>query len=96
MCEWFDETVGELIGYLDDQGLKENTLVILPVITAGPPPAQMLKMQIRNYFVVMPSGPRDRPMKEAPAIPSFYHGPNESPLPIHPILLMRSISFQQL
>ena len=28
MCEWFDETVGELIGYLDDQGLKENTLVI--------------------------------------------------------------------
>ena len=28
MCEWLDDTVGELIGYLDDQGLKENTLVV--------------------------------------------------------------------
>ena len=28
MCEWFDETVGELLGYLDKQGLKENTLVV--------------------------------------------------------------------
>ena len=28
MCEWFDETCGELLGYLDEQGLKENTLVV--------------------------------------------------------------------
>jgi arylsulfatase A-like enzyme len=28
MCEWFDETCGELIGYLDKQGLRENTLII--------------------------------------------------------------------
>jgi arylsulfatase A-like enzyme len=28
MCEWFDETVGELLGYLEKQGLKENTLVV--------------------------------------------------------------------
>jgi arylsulfatase A-like enzyme len=28
MCEWFDETVGELLGYLDKQGLRENTLVV--------------------------------------------------------------------
>jgi uncharacterized sulfatase len=28
MCEWFDETCGELLGYLDKQGLAENTLVI--------------------------------------------------------------------
>ena len=28
MCEWFDETVGELLGYLDNQGLRQNTLVV--------------------------------------------------------------------
>ena len=28
MCEWFDETVGELLSYLDKKGLKENTLVL--------------------------------------------------------------------
>jgi len=28
MCEWFDETCGELLGYLDRQKLSENTIVI--------------------------------------------------------------------
>ncbi len=28
MCEWFDETCGELVGYLDERGLRENTLII--------------------------------------------------------------------
>ena len=28
MCEWFDETCGELLGILDRRGLTENTLVI--------------------------------------------------------------------
>lgn len=28
MCEWWDETCGELLDYLDKQGLAENTLVI--------------------------------------------------------------------
>lgn len=28
MCEWFDETCGELLGHLDQKGLAENTLVI--------------------------------------------------------------------
>jgi uncharacterized sulfatase len=28
MCEWFDETCGELLEYLDDQGLADNTLVV--------------------------------------------------------------------
>jgi arylsulfatase A-like enzyme len=28
MCEWFDETVGELLGYLDRKELAENTLVL--------------------------------------------------------------------
>ena len=27
-CEWFDETCGELLKYLDDQDLSENTIVI--------------------------------------------------------------------
>ena len=28
MCEWFDETCGQLLSYLDQRGLTENTLVI--------------------------------------------------------------------
>ena len=28
MCEWFDETCGELLGHLDKQGLTENTMVV--------------------------------------------------------------------
>jgi len=28
MCEWFDETCGTLLAYLDDHGLRENTLVV--------------------------------------------------------------------
>ena len=28
MCEWFDETCGQLLGYLDHKGLAENTIVV--------------------------------------------------------------------
>ena len=28
MCEWFDETCGELLGYLDRKGLADDTLVV--------------------------------------------------------------------
>jgi arylsulfatase A-like enzyme len=28
MCEWFDEIVGQLLGYLNKQGFRENTLVV--------------------------------------------------------------------
>ena len=28
MIEWFDETVGELVGYIDDNGLSEDTMVL--------------------------------------------------------------------
>ena len=31
MIEWFDETVGELLSYLDDRGLRENTIVLFAV-----------------------------------------------------------------
>lgn len=31
MVEWFDETVGALLGYLDEQGLRENTIVLFAV-----------------------------------------------------------------
>jgi uncharacterized sulfatase len=31
MCEWTDETVGDLLAYLDKKGLKENTLVVFVV-----------------------------------------------------------------
>lgn len=29
MCEWFDETCGQLLDYLDRKGLADNTLVVL-------------------------------------------------------------------
>ena len=28
MVEWFDETCGELIGYIDEKGVRENTLIV--------------------------------------------------------------------
>jgi len=28
MCEWFDETCGELIAKLDEEGLRENTVIL--------------------------------------------------------------------
>ena len=28
MCEWFDETCGQLLDYLDVQGVRDNTLVV--------------------------------------------------------------------
>ncbi len=28
MCEWFDATCGELVGYLDAKGIRENTLIV--------------------------------------------------------------------
>lgn len=31
MCEWFDETVGQLLDYLDQQRLTENTIVLFVV-----------------------------------------------------------------
>ena len=31
MIEWFDQTVGELLNYLDGQGLRENTVVLYAV-----------------------------------------------------------------
>lgn len=31
MCEWFDETCGDLLGYLEEHGLRDNTLVVFVV-----------------------------------------------------------------
>jgi arylsulfatase A-like enzyme len=31
MCEWFDETVGQLLDAIDDRGLRENTVVVYMV-----------------------------------------------------------------
>ena len=31
MCEWFDETCGELLNFLDEEGLSEDTLVVFAV-----------------------------------------------------------------
>jgi uncharacterized sulfatase len=31
MCEWFDESCGELLTFLDEEGLSENTLVVFVV-----------------------------------------------------------------
>ena len=39
-CEWFDETVGELLGYLETKGLDDNTLVIYLSDNGGLPSHQ--------------------------------------------------------
>lgn len=31
MCEWFDETIGELLSYLDKKKLRDNTLIVFVV-----------------------------------------------------------------
>lgn len=31
MCEWFDETCGELLGHLEEQGLAKNTIVVFMI-----------------------------------------------------------------
>lgn len=31
MCEWFDETCGQLLQHLEEQGLRENTIVLFAV-----------------------------------------------------------------
>jgi uncharacterized sulfatase len=31
MCEWFDETCGELLAYLDKKGLRDNALVVFVI-----------------------------------------------------------------
>ena len=31
MCEWFDETVGQLLGFLDKQKLADNTIIVFVV-----------------------------------------------------------------
>src|SRR5688572_2185450 len=31
MCEWFDETVGQLLDHLDEKGLRENTIVLFVI-----------------------------------------------------------------
>ena len=31
MCEWFDETCGQLLDYIDKKGLRDNTLVVFVV-----------------------------------------------------------------
>ena len=31
MCEWFDETCGQLLGHLETRGLRENTIVLFAV-----------------------------------------------------------------
>jgi len=28
MCEWFDETCGELLGYIDEKGVRDNTMIL--------------------------------------------------------------------
>lgn len=28
MCEWFDETCGELLAYIDEKGVRENTIIL--------------------------------------------------------------------
>lgn len=51
MCEWFDETVGELLGRLREAGLSESTLVVFA---------------IDNGWIQSVDGPPDRKLGYAP------------------------------
>ncbi len=53
MCEWLDETCGELLGYLDDEGLTEDTIVVFLA---------------DNGWIQDPQADRLRPALEAVAI----------------------------
>jgi uncharacterized sulfatase len=52
MCEWFDETCGQLLDYLDDEGLNDNTLVFYicdngwPVWAKGSPNEQGIRTPV--------------------------------------------------
>ena len=67
MCEWFDETVGELLGYWKNR-LKKYWWY-LPVIMDGPPPF-ITDDPNQNFFGVTPSGQRDHLTREVHAIHS--------------------------
>ena len=47
MCEWLDETCGELLAYLDKQKLRDNTLVLFAVDNGW----------IQNAWLVLMIGP---------------------------------------
>jgi uncharacterized sulfatase len=54
MCEWFDETCGELLGWLDRKGLAENTLVVFVIdngwvqATGAPKPDDQFTTRSKN------------------------------------------------
>lgn len=54
MCSWFDETVGQLVDYLEKKGLSENTLVVFVVdngwITNTEPPPPYAPRSKRSPF----------------------------------------------
>ena len=66
MCEWFDETCGQLLDYLDQKGLRQNTLVIYLA---------------DNGWIQDPHGPRFAPRsKQSPyeggvRTPILFHWP---------------------
>lgn len=62
MCEWFDETCGELLGWLDDHSLRDNTLVVFvvdngwiqnvaakPAVAGSPPKPFAAKSKLSPY-----------------------------------------------
>lgn len=53
MVEWLDETVGQLVGYLDENGLRENT-AILYVADNGWIPAEQADQQAKTRAKMSP------------------------------------------
>jgi arylsulfatase A-like enzyme len=77
MCEWFDETCGELLGYLDNQGLTENTLVVFTCDNGWSTASSNKMTQTKNFGVLMPSEPRDLLMRGESETPFFFPGPEK-------------------
>ena len=62
MCEWFDKTVGQLLDYLDEQGLRKNTLVLFA---------------IDNGWIQNPNWESGAHPEETPYAPRSKRSPNE-------------------
>ena len=74
MCEWFDETCGNLLSFLDKQGMAIIPWLCLPVIMDGAPRVLIRMIRTKNSGGLMHSVPKDHPMKGVSGILCFSPG----------------------
>ncbi|MEM6690692.1 MAG: sulfatase-like hydrolase/transferase [Planctomycetota bacterium] len=77
MCEWFDETIGDLMKLVDDRGLREETLTVY-VCDNG-----WIQSEKRNRFA---PGSKQSANEAGVRTPIFYHWPGTISPVDHPAL----------